>query len=103
MQQIPNSGKADEDVEAFTVVHDINRRARVIEGDLAVLYGHVQIDDDNSPAPENIPASVKGEEDNGTNNPLCSGGNIMEYAVVIKLKGTIQISNFSILAASLPP
>ena len=47
----------------------INNRGRVIESDLANLNDQIQIDDDNSPAPENIPSS----EDSGTNEIFSSG------------------------------
>ena len=49
----------DEDVEAPTFIRDIDRRGRGIGSVLANLHGQVQIDDDSSPAPENIPASVE--------------------------------------------
>lgn len=65
-----NSGNVEE-VEAPTVVHEINRRGRVIESDLANLMGQVQIDDDNSPAPENIPSSE--EDERGTNTTFDCG------------------------------
>ena len=50
------SGNSDKDVEAPAVVCDIDRSGRDIESDLADLNDQVQIDDDNSPAPENIPS-----------------------------------------------
>ncbi len=64
-----DSGNA-EDVEAYAIVHEINRRGRVIESDLANLNGQVQIDDDNFPAPENIPSP---EDERGTNHTFDSG------------------------------
>ena len=47
---------------------NINNRKRVIKSDLANLNGQIQIDDGNSPAPENILSS----EDNGTNEIFSS-------------------------------
>ena len=66
-----NSGNAnqDEDIEAPAIVEDVNKRGQVFESDLANLNGQIQIDDDNSPAPENIPTT----EDNGINEIFSSG------------------------------
>ncbi len=60
-----NSGNADGDVEAPAIVQEINAWGRVVESDLANLNGQVDIDDDNYPAPENIPSP---EDERGTNN-----------------------------------
>ena len=65
-----NSGNADEEVEAPAVVQEINTRGRVIEEDLANLNGQVNIDDDNCPAPENIPSAV---DESGSNNTFDCG------------------------------
>ena len=66
-----NSGNAeDEEQESPAIVHEINRRGRVVESDLANLNGQVQIDDDNAPAPENIPSP---EDERGTNDTFDMG------------------------------
>ena len=41
----------------------INERGRIIHSDLADLTGQVDIDDDNYPAPENIPLSPDDSND----------------------------------------
>ena len=69
-----NSGNATskKDFKAPTIVQDIDKMGRVIKSSLANLGCQIQIDHDNSPATENLPSSVRGE-DNGTNDAFSSG------------------------------
>ena len=46
----------EQEVEAHSIVNMINKRGRIIHSDLADLNGQVDIGDDNTPAPENIPS-----------------------------------------------
>ena len=51
----------EQEVEAPPIVNMINERGRIIQSDLADLNGQVDIDDDNAPAPENIPSPTDNE------------------------------------------
>ena len=63
----------NEESEAPAIVNSINVRGGVVDSDLVQMKGEIYIDDDNAPAPENIPASgdstaSEGAECNGCGN-----------------------------------
>ena len=60
----------NEESEAPAIVNSINVRGRVVDSDLVQMKGEIYIDDDNAPAPENIPASGDSTASEGAE---CSG------------------------------
>ena len=51
-----NINELTESTEASTIVNSINVRGRVVDSDIVQVREEIYVDDDNAPAPKNIPS-----------------------------------------------
>ena len=69
-----SNDELNEEAEAPTIVNSINIRGRVVDSDMVQMRGEIYVDNDNTPAPENIlskdSTALDGEEYRGRDNSV---------------------------------